>query len=45
MAVAKELAVNETSPTRTRSDAEWKERGGDAVNAELDASWAVAADG
>ena len=41
MTVAKELAVNETSPTKTRSDAEWKERGGDAVNAELDASWAV----
>ena len=41
MTVAKELAVNETSPTKTRSDAEWKERGDDAVNAELDASWAV----
>jgi hypothetical protein len=40
MAVAKELAVNETSPTKVRSDAEWEERGGEAVNAALDATWA-----
>ena len=40
MSVAKELAVNETSPTKLRSDAEWEERGGEAVNAALDAAWA-----
>jgi len=40
MAVAKELAVNETSPTKIRSDADWEEQGGEAVNAALDATWA-----
>jgi hypothetical protein len=40
-AVAMELAVNETSPTKARWDADWDERGGDVVNAELDATWAV----
>jgi mycothiol maleylpyruvate isomerase-like protein len=40
MAVAKELAVNETSPTKTRSDADWEQQGGEAVNAALDAAWA-----
>jgi DinB superfamily len=40
MSVAKELAVDETSPTKLRSDAEWEERGGEAVNAALDAAWA-----
>lgn len=40
MAVAMELAVNETSPTKARWDADWEERGGDVVNAELDATWA-----
>jgi hypothetical protein len=40
-AVAKELAVNETSPTRARWDADWDERGGDVINAELDATWAA----
>jgi DinB family protein len=39
MAVAKELAVNETSPTKTRSDADWEQLGGEAVNAALDAAW------
>jgi hypothetical protein len=37
--VAKELAVGEVSPTRARVDAEWESRGGDAVNAEIQADW------
>jgi hypothetical protein len=40
LAVATELAVNETSPARTRADADWEIRGGDVVNAEVDARWA-----
>ena len=39
LAVATELAVNETSATKARADADWDARGGDAVNAEIDASW------
>jgi hypothetical protein len=41
MTVAKELAVGETSPTKTRSDEDWEARGGEVVNAELDAAWAA----
>jgi hypothetical protein len=41
LAVATELAVDETSPTRERTDADWDTRGGDAVNAEIDARWAT----
>jgi hypothetical protein len=37
---AKELAVNETSPTLTRVDADWDARGGDVVNAEIASTWA-----
>ena len=37
---AKELAVNETSDTFARVDADWEARGGDVVNAEIDATWA-----
>ncbi|HEX6869143.1 MAG TPA: hypothetical protein VF119_10085, partial [Candidatus Limnocylindrales bacterium] len=37
--VARELAVNETSPTIARLDADWEARGGEAVNAELTATW------
>jgi hypothetical protein len=40
LAVATELAVNETSLARQRADADWDARGGEAVNAELDATWA-----
>lgn len=40
LAVATELAVNETSPTKVRSDEDWDRRGGDVINAELDAGWA-----
>ncbi len=41
IAVATELAVNQTSPARKRADADWDARGGDAVNAEIDATWAA----
>ena len=39
--VATELAVNETSPRKGRADADWEARGGDVVNAEIDATWAA----
>jgi hypothetical protein len=38
-AVATELAVNETSPTMAKVEADWEVRGGDVVNAEVDATW------
>jgi len=41
MQVATELAVNETSPTMTRVEADWEARGGEVVNAEIDATWAA----
>jgi hypothetical protein len=41
LAVATELAVDETSPARERADADWDARGGEVVNAEIDARWAV----
>ena len=37
--VARELAVGERSPTKGRLDREWDERGGDVMNAEIEASW------
>jgi hypothetical protein len=40
-AVATELAVNETSPTKARVESDWDTRGGDVVNAEVDATWAA----
>ena len=39
--IARELAVGETSPTIARVDADWEARGGDAVNAEIQARWAA----
>ena len=39
--VATELAVNETSPTIARVDADWAARGDEVVNAEIDAKWAA----
>lgn len=41
LSVATELAVNETSPAKARSDADWEARGGEAINAEVDARWAA----
>lgn len=38
---AKELAVNETSPTIARVDADWEARGGDVVNDEITQTWAA----
>jgi hypothetical protein len=38
---AKELAVNETSEIFARTDADWKARGGEVVNAEIAANWAA----
>ena len=43
--VATELAVNETSPTIARVDADWETRGGDVVNEEIQAELGGAADG
>lgn len=37
---ARELAVNETSPTIARVDADWEARGADIVNDELTRTWA-----
>ncbi|MEO8274168.1 MAG: maleylpyruvate isomerase N-terminal domain-containing protein [Chloroflexota bacterium] len=37
--VAKELAVNEASPTKVRMDREWDEGKGDAMNAEITTEW------
>lgn len=38
LAVAKELAVGETSPAKERSDRDWDARG-DEINAEIEAEW------
>ena len=39
--IATELAVEETSPTIARVDADWEARGGEVVNAEIQAQWAA----
>jgi hypothetical protein len=39
--VATELAVNEISPTMARVEADWDTRGGEVINAEVDAAWAA----
>ena len=39
--VARELANSETSPTIARVDADWDARGGDVVNADIQATWAA----
>jgi len=41
LAVATELAVNETSPAKERADADWDTRGGEVVNAEIDERYAA----
>ena len=45
LAVATELAVNETSAAKTRADADWDTRGGEVVNAEIDATLGGPPDG
>lgn len=37
--VAKELAVNEDSPTKARMDRDWDERTGDVINQEIHDGW------
>ena len=44
LTVARELAVNETSPTKRRADADWDARG-DAINEELRLAWLALPDG
>ena len=39
--IAKELAVSESSPTAARVEADWDARGGEVVNAEIQAQWAA----
>jgi hypothetical protein len=39
LAVARELAIGEKSATKERLDREWDERGGDVINAEIEAEW------
>jgi hypothetical protein len=39
--VARELALNEASPTRDRLDADWAARGQEAINTEIEARWAA----
>jgi Protein of unknown function (DUF1706) len=39
--VARELAVNEESPTIARVDAAWEAQGGEAYNAAIQATWAA----
>ncbi len=39
--VARELAVNEYSPTIARVDAAFEAEGGDAYNADIQATWAL----
>jgi hypothetical protein len=39
--IARELAVGEHAPTIDRVDADWEERGGDVINAEIQADWAA----
>lgn len=39
LTMARELAMNETSPTRERMDEEWDTLGGDAINERLMGEW------
>jgi len=41
LAAARELAVNDTSPTIARTDADWDARGGEPINAEITEAWAA----
>jgi hypothetical protein len=39
LVVARELAVNDNSPTKARMDKEWDETGGDALNQAITDEW------
>ncbi|MBI3751643.1 MAG: DinB family protein [Chloroflexi bacterium] len=39
--VARELAMGERSPTKERLDRDWDARGGEAINAAIQAEWAA----
>jgi hypothetical protein len=39
--VARDLAVNEASAAKARADADWDERGGEAINDEIQRTWAA----
>jgi hypothetical protein len=39
LAVARELAVGERSASKERLDRDWDERGGEAINADIQAEW------
>ena len=39
--VARELAVNDTSPSKAKADADWDARGGEVINAEIQARYAA----
>jgi hypothetical protein len=41
LAVATELAVNDSSPKKQQAEADWEARGGQVVKAEIDATWAA----
>jgi hypothetical protein len=39
LAVARELAVSETSPAKAAADSDWESRGGEVINAEIQARY------
>ena len=39
--VARELAVDETSAAKAQADADWERRGGEAINDEIQQTWAA----
>lgn len=39
LATARDLAINETSPTKAQLDAAWDSGGGDQINADIEAEW------
>jgi hypothetical protein len=41
--IARDLAVGETSPALDEMEEDWDQRGGDAVNADVQATWAALA--
>jgi hypothetical protein len=41
LAMARDLAVRETSASKAQADADWEARGGDALNDELLAAWSA----